>query len=147
MGYRKPKKGDVYKHFKGNLYEIVAVAKHTETMEEMVIYQEVDGDAIYARPLDMFISKVDKEKYPEVLQVYRFEMQEEQEKLSIVDFLDLKTSAEKRKYLEAMKDSLTEEFVGLAAQCLDFVENEGTLEDRYRELIWYLKTLEKYERR
>ena len=147
MGYRKPKKGDVYKHFKGNLYEIVAVAKHTETMEEMVIYQEVDGDAIYARPLDMFISKVEKEKYPEVLQVYRFEMQEEQEKLSIVDFLDLKTSAEKRKYLEAMKDSLTEEFVGLAAQCLDFVENEGTLEDRYRELIWYLKTLEKYERR
>ena len=147
MGYRKPKKGDVYKHFKGNLYEIVAVAKHTETMEEMVIYQEVDGDAIYARPLDMFISKVDKEKYPEVLQVYRFELQEEQEKLSIVDFLDLKTSAEKRKYLEAMKDSLTEEFVGLAAQCLDFVENEGTLEDRYRELIWYLKTLEKYERR
>ena len=147
MGYRKPKKGDVYKHFKGNLYEIVAVAKHTETMEEMVIYQEVDGDAIYARPLDMFISKVDKEKYPEVLQVYRFEIQDEQEKLSIVDFLDLKTSAEKRKYLEAMKDSLTEEFVGLAAQCLDFVENEGTLEDRYRELVWYLKTLEKYERR
>ena len=147
MGYRKPKKGDVYKHFKGNLYEIVAVAKHTETMEEMVIYQEVDGDAIYARPLDMFISKVNKEKYPEVLQVYRFEIQEEQEKLSIVDFLDLKTSAEKRKYLEAMKDSLTEEFVGLAAQCLDFVENEGTLEDRYRELVWYLKTLEKYERR
>lgn len=147
MGYRKPKKGDVYKHFKGNLYEIVAVAKHTETMEEMVIYQEVDGDAIYARPLDMFISKVDKEKYPEVLQVYRFEIQEEQEKLSIADFLDLKTSAEKRKYLEAMKDLLTEEFVGLAAQCLDFVENEGTLEDRYRELIWYLKTLEKYERR
>ena len=147
MGYRKPKKGDVYKHFKGNLYEIVAVAKHTETMEEMVIYQEVDGDAIYARPLDMFISKVDKEKYPEVLQVYRFEIQEEQEKLSIVDFLDLKTSAEKRKYLDAMKDSLTEEFVGLAAQCLDFVENEGTLEDRYRELVWYLKTLEKYERR
>ena len=73
MGYRKPKKGDVYKHFKGNLYEIVAVAKHTETMEEMVIYREVDGDAIYARPLDMFISKVDKEKYPEVEQVLRFE--------------------------------------------------------------------------
>ena len=147
MGYRKPKKGDIYKHFKGNLYEVVAVAKHTETMEEMVVYQEVDGDAIYARPLEMFISKVDKEKYPEVLQMYRFEIQEEQEKLSIVDFLDLKTSAEKRKYLESMRDSLTEEFIGLAAQCLDFIENDGTLDDRYRELIQYLRTLEKYERR
>lgn len=147
MGYKKPKKGDIYKHFKGNLYEVVTLAKHTETMEEMVVYQEVDGNAVYARPLDMFISKVDKEKYPEVTQEYRFELQDNPPKLSIVDFLDLSTATEKIQYLETMKDSITEEFIGLVAQCLDFVENDGTLEERCREILQYLKTVERYERR
>ena len=147
MGYKKPKKGDIYKHFKGNLYEVVTIAKHTETMEEMVVYQEVDGNSVYARPLDMFISKVDKEKYPEVQQEYRFELQDHQAKLSIVDFLDLSTTTEKIQYLETMKDSITEEFIGLVAQCLDFVENDGTLEERCREVLQYLKTVERYERR
>ena len=76
MGYKRPEKGDIYKHFKGNMYEVLTLAKHTETMEEMVIYQEVEGEQIYARPLDMFISKVDKEKYPEVEQEYRFQLQD-----------------------------------------------------------------------
>ena len=61
---------------KGNLYEIIAIAKHTETMEDMVVYMEVDGEKSYARPLEMFISKVDKEKYPNVTQEYRFEYTE-----------------------------------------------------------------------
>ena len=142
-----PKKGEIYKHFKGNLYEIIAIAKHTETMEDMVIYQEVDGEATYARPLEMFASKVDKEKYPDILQVYRFELQDEKSKLSIMDFLDLSTATEKIQYLETMKDSMTEEFVGIAAQSLDFVENDGTLDERYRALLQYLRTVERYEKR
>lgn len=145
MEYKKPKIGEIYKHFKGNLYEVLAIAKHTETMEDMVVYREVDGDAVYVRPLEMFVSKVDKEKYPEVLQVYRFELQDAKAKLSIVDFLDLSTSIEKIQYLETMKDSVTEEFIGLVAQCLDFVENDGTLEERYREVLQYLRTVERYE--
>ena len=147
MELRTPKKGEIYKHFKGNLYEVLAIAKHTETMEDMVIYQEVDGEATYARPLEMFASKVDKEKYPDILQVYRFELQDEKSKLSIMDFLDLSTATEKIPYLETMKDSMTEEFVGIAAQSLDFVENDGTLDERYRALLQYLRTVERYEKR
>lgn len=147
MEFRIPKKGEIYKHFKGNLYEVIAIAKHTETMEDMVVYREVDGEKTYARPLEMFVSKVDKEKYPDILQVYRFELQDEKSKLSIMDFLDLSTATEKIQYLETMKDSMTEEFVGIAAQSLDFVENDGSLEDRYRALLQYLRTVEKYEKR
>lgn len=147
MDFRTPKKGEIYRHFKGNLYEVISIAQHTETEEMMVIYSEVKGEKTYARPLEMFISKVDKEKYPEVLQVYRFELQDEKSQLSIMDFLDLSTTTEKIQYLEAMKDSMTEEFVGIVAQSLDFVENDGSLDERYRALLQYLKTVEKYEKR
>lgn len=147
MELRTPKKGEIYKHFKGNLYEVLAIAKHTETMEDMVVYMEVDGEKTYARPLEMFVSKVDKEKYPEVLQTYRFELQDDKLKLSIMDFLDLSTATEKIQYLETMKDSMTEEFIGIAAQSMDFMENDGTLDERYRALIQYLRTVERYEKR
>lgn len=65
--------GGLYRHFKGDMYRILELATHTETDELLVIYMNMNTRKVYARPFDMFVSRVDKEKYPHVTQEFRFE--------------------------------------------------------------------------
>ena len=74
MDRMSPVPGQLYKHFKDKMYQIVAVATHSETKEKMVVYQGLyDNYEVYVRPYDMFMSEVDHVKYSEVKQKYRFE--------------------------------------------------------------------------
>jgi len=71
---RKIKTNTIYRHFKGNLYLVIDIAIHSETKEEFVVYRGLYEDCkLYIRPLDMFLSLVDKNKYPNIKQKYRFE--------------------------------------------------------------------------
>ena len=151
MEYRIPKKGEIYRHFKGNLYEIVLIARDSETLEEKVVYKEVDGDSAYVRSLPMFVSLVDKEKYPNVTQEFRFELVQEAvisetaDHDMIMEYLEQETVDSKIDYLIRVKDRITEPFISVVAQSLEFVENEGELSERYEEILRYLRTVARYE--
>ena len=71
---REVNAGQMYKHFKGTIHKVICIAKHSETGEDMVVYTHEDNNEIWARPIDMFLSEVDHEKYPDVKQKYRFEL-------------------------------------------------------------------------
>lgn len=165
-----PKPYEVYKHFKGNLYQIVAVARHSETGEQLVVYRALYGDAeVYARPLEMFLGKVDKEKYPEASQTFRFELQgangredgneakevrtaalgSEGEEAHLdpvlVEFLDADSYAQRLNILTGLCHRITDDMITTMAIACDVEVAEGDTRKRYDSLRSCLLTLEKYE--
>lgn len=74
---REVKINGIYKHFKGNYYIVTDIAIDSETKEKYVVYRQLYGDNnLWIRKLDMFLSEVDHEKYPNISQKYRFELQD-----------------------------------------------------------------------
>lgn len=72
------KPGDIVRHFKGNPYQILYFAKDSETQQDVVVYRALYGErGVWVRPMEMFFSPVDREKYPNAEQEYRFERAEE----------------------------------------------------------------------
>lgn len=158
MSKDRPRPGERYRHFKGNLYQIVTIAKHSETGEELVIYQALYGSyEVYARPLAMFLEEVDKEKYPEVEQKDRFERaesepepeaaneEEEQAAPELMRFLDAETYHDKYKVLQGMENTITDRLVNDFAVILDVVIPEGKLSDRFEQLKQCVATMARYE--
>jgi len=161
-----PKSYDIYKHFKGNLYQVLSVAEHHQTRELLVIYQALYGNfRIYARPLDDFLDKVDKDKYPEAKQLFRFELQmveavaekafkvmnePEVEELNIdpmvLQFLDADTHEERINILTGLKHRITDGMITTMAIASDVEVPGGSLEERFLELKNCLITRDKYER-
>ena len=192
-----PVAGQIYKHFKGNLYEVLAVAVHTESEEKLVVYQSVDNpDRVFARPLEMFMSDIDRFRYPLIRAKYRFTLvsepeeetngeetkeeetkeetpnedtkeedvkDEETEEQSdddsavykdngelVIDpyvegVLDEKEFSKKIEFFEMLRGKCTEDMLTTIAISLDIQLQEGSIEDKYSQILRTLKMHEKYE--
>ena len=120
--------GQFYKHFKDKLYQIIAVAEHSETGEKMVVYQALYGDfRTYVRPYGMFISEVDREKYPRVTQKYRFELIKSENFGNTNDKPEKSEKAEVREEVEAICESAPEP-AGVNPDLLAFLNLETLAE-------------------
>ena len=148
---RRPVAGEVYRHFKNKNYKIIAIAHHSETGEELVVYQALYGEGmICARPLDMFVSEVDHEKYPEVKQKYRFEKIEASvSEMTIEDrmmkFFDEDSLEGKYQILLTMREEVTDTMIDNMAVVLDIVIEDGPIAKRFDDLKHAIQTKQRYE--
>ena len=146
----EPKIGSVYRHFKGNLYEVKAIALHSETGEKMVVYQALCGDGdTYVRPYDSFVSKVDRIKYPDADQEYRFEEQKAQDSPDIdpmvMQFLETEDFEEKFTILGGLHHRITKDQIAIMAMSLDVTIEDSEIEDMYRQLKTCVDTRRRFE--
>ena len=171
-----PRPGEKYRHFKNKLYQIVAIAKHSETGEEMVVYQALYGDfGVWVRPLSMFMEKVDRAKYPEAAQEYRFERIPEvmtsekvmtseeaaasEDELEIMDleeeeapmhpllleFLDAESAEEQLAVLQKMKGKVGQRELDSICFCLDMKPMDGEVDLQLESIKKYIRMRQHYD--
>ena len=165
-----PGQGEIYKHYKGNLYQITAVAMHTETEEPMVVYQALYGEfKYYTRPLKMFTEQVDiKGKKVNRFTLINFyntsesikdnidnvaiydenvENEENDDLCGLMGFLDAKTYTDKMNILKEMKSSgdLNEQILRNCALSIDCAIDEEVIDEQYYAIMNCLRMLSKFE--
>ena len=141
-----PQEGEMYRHFKGNEYQIVAVAEHSEDGSQMVVYKALyDEGKCYERPLEMFMEMVDKEKYPDASQNYRFEKIEYQVSPKVMEFLEADTYKEKLDIVLRLRDNITEDMIYTMAMAHDISLCEGDVAMKYDSLCSALQILARYD--
>lgn len=171
---REPKPYEIFTHFKGKKYQIIAVAEHSETGEKCVVYQAMYDDfSNYVRPYDMFMGEVDHDKYPDVKYRYRFFREDEAGQLFdaaqeaakdeaeegqpqdtaewdidplVLDFLDADTYDARLNILAELHPRITDGMINTMAVAVDVEIDDGPVENRYEELKICLMTRDKYER-
>ena len=173
---REIRAGQFYRHFKGGLYQVAAIATHTETGEKLVVYQALYGDyGVYARPYEMFNSEVDRAKYPDAGQTYRFELVEpesvsrpeqptkqevpkkaeaeqkpEDQEVGgvnpiLLKFLDADTLEQKLHILTVYRNKMDESLLNSIAISLDLVVEKKGLQEMYDEIINCLSMMKHFE--
>lgn len=134
-----PVAGELYRHFKNKMYQIVTIAKHSETGERMVVYQALYGDyGVYVRPFDMFMSEVDHEKYPDIQQKYRFERVTIPGDGQAVEKTDGDSRYENKTAVEGQQPAADTKVMGTEA-LMNFLDA-----DTYAEKLNILKGMKKY---
>lgn len=172
---KEPQPGEFYRHFKNRLYQVLSVAYDAETEAAFVVYQALYGDyRVWIRPLDNFMSEVDREKYPEVTQHWRFErvwpgsgsmgaepgseragetvaspedasLQQEAPSAFLLAFLDAKTAEEQRELLLAQLGSVTQRDLNSVCTACGISERAGDIESQARSIIRALALKARYE--
>lgn len=141
-----PAEGEIYRHFKGNEYQIITIAEHSEDGSRLVVYKAMYGEEkCYARPLDMFMEEVDREKYPEATQKYRFEKVEYQVSPKVMEYLEADTYKEKLDIVMRLRDVITEDMIYTMAMAHDISLCEGDVIKKYESLCSALHILAKYD--